>query len=181
MKKVLMAKFEIQTTFRITGRGLVLAGFITEGTISVGEYIEFTAFEKLRRCRILGVEGLTVSQPSQVNLGLIIRCENDTEIDELRNWQPGNTIALIYKTNSKALIKLTNGFYNGGNGLLMTGTLLNGAVKNGDQLIINPSIKIPIVAVELWGGDLRSIRITLQKEMENEIGTNWRGNIFDVN
>lgn len=100
MDKELTAKYAIKATFRITGRGLVLAGFITEGTISISEYIEFTAFDKLRSRRIIGVEGLTVAQPSPVNTGLLIKCEDDAEIDELRNWQPENTIALIYKYNS---------------------------------------------------------------------------------
>lgn len=97
MNKELTAKYNITLTFKLNNRGLVLAGFITDGTISLSEYIEFTANDKLRSRRIIGIEGLNVAQPSPVNIGLIIKCENDDEITELRNWKPENTTALIYK------------------------------------------------------------------------------------
>lgn len=80
---------------------------------------------------------------------------------------------------SKAVIKLTNGFYNQGNGYMMTGTLLNGIVEKGDFLIVNSDMKIPIIDVA-FDKDSNSIIITLQKEMQDGIGNNWRGNKFEI-
>jgi hypothetical protein len=61
----------------------------------------------------------------------------------------------------------------------MTGTLLSGSIEKGDRLIVNSDVKIPIVEVEFLK-DSNSIRVTLQKEMQQGIGTNWRGNEFKI-
>jgi hypothetical protein len=92
------AKYLIADTFKITGRGLVFAGYITEGLISTGDTIEFVALSSIFQRRIIGIEGITKSQPDKVNTGLLIKCDNEVEIDELRNWKPENEIATIYKT-----------------------------------------------------------------------------------
>jgi hypothetical protein len=91
------AKYLIADTFKITGRGLVFAGYITEGFASIGDTIEFTALSTLYQRKILGVEGIAKSQPDKINIGLLIKCDNDAEIDELRNWKPDNVLAVIYK------------------------------------------------------------------------------------
>lgn len=93
-----MAKYIIADTFKITGRGIVFAGYITEGLVSVGDTIEFIAFSTLYQRKIIGVEGITKSQPDKVNTGLLIKCRNAAEIDELKNWKPENIEAIIYKT-----------------------------------------------------------------------------------
>jgi len=92
------AKYLIADTFKITGRGLVFAGHITEGIVSIGDTIEFTALSNLFLRRIIGIEGITKSQPDKINTGLLIKCDNDTEIDELRNWKPDDVVAVLYKT-----------------------------------------------------------------------------------
>ncbi|MFN7495045.1 MAG: hypothetical protein ACK5RG_19155 [Cyclobacteriaceae bacterium] len=92
-----LAKYIIENTFKITGRGIVFAGYITEGLVSVGDMIEFTAFSTLYQRKIMGVEGITKSQPDKINTGLLIKCGNDAEMDELKNWKPENTMAIIYK------------------------------------------------------------------------------------
>ncbi|MGZ4034171.1 MAG: hypothetical protein ACXVP4_04850, partial [Bacteroidia bacterium] len=86
------AKYLIADTFKITGRGIVFAGYITEGTVSIGDTIEFTVLSTLFQRRIIGVEGITKSQPDKVNTGLLIKCDCDSEIDELRNWKPNNNV-----------------------------------------------------------------------------------------
>jgi len=91
------AKYLIVDTFKIEGRGIVFAGYITEGLVSPGDTIEFIAFDRLRKRKITGVEGIRKSQPDKVNTGLLIKCNSNAEIDELRNWQPSNHLAIIYK------------------------------------------------------------------------------------
>ncbi|MCE2996131.1 MAG: hypothetical protein LW863_11055, partial [Flammeovirgaceae bacterium] len=92
-----IAKYIIENTFMLTGRGIVFAGYLTEGIVSVGDRIEFTAFSTLYQRKIMGVEGITKSQPDKINTGLLIKCGNDAEMDELKNWKPENTMAIIYK------------------------------------------------------------------------------------
>ena len=98
MTGTIVAKYLITDTFKITGRGIVFAGYIAEGLVSIGDTIEFSAVGMLRQRRITGIEGISYSQPSKVNTGLLIKCESLQEIEELKKWKPGNTIATIYKT-----------------------------------------------------------------------------------
>lgn len=80
-----VAKYLISDTFKITGRGLVFVGYITEGLVSIGNTIEFTAINNLYRRKIIGVEEIKKSQSDKINTGLLINCDNDKEIVELGN------------------------------------------------------------------------------------------------
>jgi translation elongation factor EF-Tu-like GTPase len=93
------AKYIIKDTFKITGRELVLTGHIEEGVIYLGDYIEFTAFDKGRKRRITGIEGITKATADKTNTGgLLIKCEDENEIDELRTWRPNADVGVISKT-----------------------------------------------------------------------------------
>jgi putative acetyltransferase len=94
--------YAIEDTFNITGRGLVLAGRIVEGNINTfaGDYIEFTAVNRLRRRRIKGVEMFSGPRVGFSKIGLLIQCEDKAEIEELRAWRPFNEIARIYDANA---------------------------------------------------------------------------------
>ncbi len=94
------AMYLIADSFKITGRGIVLAGYITEGIVSKGDTIEFIAFSTLFQRRIVAIEGFTKSQPDKVNTGLVIECLNDAEIDVLKDWKPDNFVATIYKAKA---------------------------------------------------------------------------------
>lgn len=89
------AKYIIKDTFKITGRGLVFSGHIDDGVIHLGDYIEFRAFDKGRKRRITGIEGTNKATPDKTNTGLLIKCEDENEIDELRTWRPDGDIGLI--------------------------------------------------------------------------------------
>jgi translation elongation factor EF-Tu-like GTPase len=91
------AKYTIKDTFKITGRGLVLAGHIDEGVIYIGDFIEFNALDKKRKRKITGIEGIRKANPDKANTGLLIKCEDENEIDELRTWRPDNEVGLIFK------------------------------------------------------------------------------------
>jgi hypothetical protein len=90
------AKYVITDTFKITGRGLTFVGYITEGSILSGDRIEFTAFNTVLNRKITGVEDSRVLS-GKPNVGLLIKCENEIEIDQLRNWEFNNQTALIFK------------------------------------------------------------------------------------
>ncbi|MBK9995000.1 MAG: hypothetical protein IPP01_13730 [Saprospiraceae bacterium] len=94
------AKYLITDTFKITRSGTVLAGYITEGLVSIDDTIEFVALSSIFQRQIIGITGITKSQPDKVNTGLLIKCDNEAEIDDLRNWKPDNIVAIIYKTET---------------------------------------------------------------------------------
>jgi translation elongation factor EF-Tu-like GTPase len=91
------AKYRIKDTFIITDRGLVLAGTIEEGVVLTGDYIEFDAFDKKRKRRIKGVSAMRKVDDEAMNVGLLIECENEKEIHELRRWRPDNELGIIVK------------------------------------------------------------------------------------
>lgn len=91
------AIYIIHDTFKITGRGIVFAGHIESGTISTGEFIEFQANNKTWKRKITGVDFIRHVPQGEVNLGLLIHCENDGEIDELRNWRPNKDVGIVTK------------------------------------------------------------------------------------
>lgn len=97
------AKYLITDTFKITGRGLVLIGYIIEGLISIGDTIEFTVLNTLYQRKISSIEGISKSQPDKVNTALLIKCDDDAEIDLLSIWKPNNFVAVVYKEDSDLL------------------------------------------------------------------------------
>ncbi|WCT13153.1 hypothetical protein [Mucilaginibacter jinjuensis] len=94
------AKYIIADTFKITGRGLVLAGYITDGLVSTGDQIEIVAFETIRYRKIISIESVVKPHSGRINTGLLIECKDDSEIDELRNWVPNDIVAFIIKTEN---------------------------------------------------------------------------------
>jgi translation elongation factor EF-Tu-like GTPase len=89
------AKFRILDTFTITGRGLVMAGYIEEGIFETGDYIEFSAFDKKRKRKITGISSFYKPNPHVMTTGLLIKCDDENEIDELRRWRPKDEVGAI--------------------------------------------------------------------------------------
>ena len=89
------AKYQIEDTFKIKGRGIVFAGKILNGIINNGDLIEFKILgEKLVR-KIIGIDGTRTTE-AKPDMGILIECDNESEIDKLQNWNPDQTTALIY-------------------------------------------------------------------------------------
>ena len=99
MDKKPTATYKIVDTFKITGRGLVFGGEIIDGQISVGDFIEFPVANKTRRKKITAIESARSIHPDR-KTGLLIKCDDDAEIDEIRNSPPNNMLALIYKADT---------------------------------------------------------------------------------
>lgn len=89
------ATFRISDTFRITGRGLVLAGEIQNGEISNDDLIEFQTDSTVLCRKIKSVEFIYGRNLPPGYLGLIIDCESENEIEDLRNWSPKGAIGTI--------------------------------------------------------------------------------------
>lgn len=89
------ATYQIEDTFRITGRGIVFAGKIMKGIVNLSDIIEFEFKGKPLRRRITGIEGIC-STPEKPNTGILIKCLDESEIDELREWNPNFATAKIF-------------------------------------------------------------------------------------
>jgi putative acetyltransferase len=92
----LKAVFNIQDTFNITGRGLVITGLVVDGEIFPGDTIEFIAENELRRRKVRGLDMIRLMERTSLLRGLLIQCKDKEEIDELRAWRPFNVIAGVY-------------------------------------------------------------------------------------
>ncbi|TFF38887.1 hypothetical protein [Mucilaginibacter psychrotolerans] len=90
-------KFVITKTFKVTGRGIVFAGYIEDGSLSSGNTIEFVTPFYIWHRKICGVEGLLDPSASKINTGLLIECRNEFEINELQEWEPENQVAVVFE------------------------------------------------------------------------------------
>jgi len=96
------SKFIIDDKFIVTGRGLVMTGIISEGEVYSGDELIFVINGNIRRRLITGVEisrNPAAADPKKT--GILIRCINDEEINELRNWTEKDQLALV-KNNPRA-------------------------------------------------------------------------------
>src|SRR6218665_262622 len=62
-ESVTIARYQIDETFKIEGRGLVTAGVILAGEIRVGDEISFYVNGSIRRRRIKGIDSFIRRQP----------------------------------------------------------------------------------------------------------------------
>ena len=87
--------YQINDSFRITGRGIALAGNLSEGIVSNGDWVVFCFRGKNIKRKITGVEEIR-SLKQENNYGLIIETLNDREMDDMMSWKPNGLIASIY-------------------------------------------------------------------------------------
>lgn len=87
--------YQINDTFKITGRGIVFAGNISSGLVSIGDWIEFNFNGSVIRRKINGIEGIR-SLKEENNCGLLIESLNNEETESLKNWEPNGLLAKIY-------------------------------------------------------------------------------------
>jgi hypothetical protein len=97
------AKYFIDDTFKITGRGLVFLGRITEGEVSTGDIMEFKGLGTVMHRKITNVDSRHSDQSGKINTSILIKCENEAEIDKLRNSKPDQQVALIYTTETPGM------------------------------------------------------------------------------
>ncbi len=96
-----VAKFKIENVFKLTGRGLVFAGRITNGSVSLGNTLRFSINKTTYNRRIIGIEEISHSITEKVSIGLLIQCINTEEIDKLRNFEKDLKIEVDIFDNKK--------------------------------------------------------------------------------
>ena len=91
-----IGSFQIHETFRITGRGIVFVGKVLDGSFRIGDYIEFDFKDEKIKRKITGHDIAMRVQAGKPSVGILIERKDDSEISELRNWNPNLTIGKIY-------------------------------------------------------------------------------------
>ncbi|MFC0605858.1 hypothetical protein [Winogradskyella pulchriflava] len=94
-----IATYEIHDTFRITDRGIVFSGNILDGEFLTGDLIKFYFNGQILERRIKGIDaGMRVAK-GKPNVGIMIETINESEISDLRNWEPNQAIAKIFRSD----------------------------------------------------------------------------------
>jgi translation elongation factor EF-Tu-like GTPase len=92
------ARFKVDYAFTITARGLVLAGQILEGTVSVGDAVVLPGEGGGRRVRVTGVEmgdGHSPDGAPRSFVGLVLGELPPTEIATVRHaLSPGQALSV---------------------------------------------------------------------------------------
>ncbi len=94
-----IAKFYIEAIFEITGRGLVVAGRIVDGVISIGNIVELDINNNLLKREIIAVEAISAVNSKKTNVGLIIKCQGNEEIKLIIESQEKPSIINITTKN----------------------------------------------------------------------------------
>jgi len=89
------AKYKISSTFKITGRGIVFAGTILEGTIHTGDYILFEFKGQLIEKKITGIDTRHMTDQNKPNAGILLTSKDQEEIEAFLNWDPQMTVGRI--------------------------------------------------------------------------------------
>jgi len=78
-----VGEFEVNNTFKITGRGLVIAGRIISGTIKIGDLIDIEFADGVEHFEISGVEHIltSTSSPDPYAFGLLIKDLTPDEVE----------------------------------------------------------------------------------------------------
>ncbi|MEZ4852856.1 hypothetical protein [Flavobacterium sp.] len=94
-----IALFEINNTFKITGRGVVFSGkIINNGSVAKGNFLEFKWNNTLFKRKIIAIEIINFKNPLQQKLnvlGIVIETLNNQEMLNLHQWNPNKTIAKV--------------------------------------------------------------------------------------
>ena len=75
----IIGQFKIKDSFKITGRGLVAIGELTDGKIKVGCYITFHTGVREVTMKIGGVSGIRADPPRQYLIGVTFVDVSDEE------------------------------------------------------------------------------------------------------
>ena len=92
-----MAKFKILTSFKITGRGLVIVGDIIEGEIQKGNWITFKHDKTEIRKEIGAIEMVDKIVERIAHVGILLKYANEVEREEFSKLRIEEQIVEIEK------------------------------------------------------------------------------------
>ena len=92
-----IAVYQIYSSFKVTGRGIVLIGKILEGQIISNDvFIEFEFDKQILKRRIKEIDEAIRISAKKSGLGILIEISDEEESINLSNWGPNHTIGKIY-------------------------------------------------------------------------------------
>jgi translation elongation factor EF-Tu-like GTPase len=90
-----IATFEIEGSFKLTGRGLVIYGDIVSGTISKDTFFTFNNGQQNMKLKIKGVDILDNIKEKTAKIGLTFYYDNDKQKEDLQTLQVTKQTATI--------------------------------------------------------------------------------------
>jgi len=87
--------FQIQDSFKLTGRGLVALGQILEGKVKIGSYLTFMLDAKFITIKISGVEMADNTSTGEYWVGLTFVYENEQQKKEFEQLKLKEQIAEV--------------------------------------------------------------------------------------
>lgn len=92
-----MVKLEIHTSFKITGRGLVIVGDLLEDEIQKGIWITFRHEEVTIRKQIGAIEMVDKIAEKVAHVGILLRYESEEEKEKFSQYKLREQIVEIEK------------------------------------------------------------------------------------
>lgn len=88
-------KFEIEGSFNLSNRGLVVFGVISSGTISKDNFIVLNIGQQETTLKINGIDFLDNINEKITKIGLTFQYENDEQLESIQNEQINKQTATI--------------------------------------------------------------------------------------
>ena len=88
-------KFEIEGSFNLSNRGLVVFGVISSGTISRDNFIVLNISQQETTLKINGIDFLDNINEKITKIGLTFQYENDEQLESIQNEQINKQTATI--------------------------------------------------------------------------------------
>ncbi len=90
-----IATFEIEGSFKLTGRGLLIYGDISSGTVSKDNYFTFNNGQQSMKLKIKGVDFVDNIKVKIAKIGLTFHYDNDKQKEDLQTLQVTKQTATI--------------------------------------------------------------------------------------
>lgn len=87
--------FEIEGSFKLTARGLVIYGDIISGTVSKDNFFAFNNGQHDMKLKIKGVDFLDKIKEKIAKIGLTFHYDNDKQMEDLQTLQVTKQTAII--------------------------------------------------------------------------------------
>jgi len=90
-----LGSFEVEGSFKLTGRGIVIYGDIISGTVNKDNFFTFKIGQNAMKLKIKGVEILDNLKGKIAKIGLTFYYDNDKQMEYLQSLQVTKQTAKI--------------------------------------------------------------------------------------
>ena len=89
--------FTIEESFNITGRGIVVLGYMDEQYPKLGQYIQFTINDTKVACKIIGIERGNVLLQEPLKWGIMIDIKDHKLLSQIQTEKIKPQIGELYE------------------------------------------------------------------------------------